>query len=282
VRTGVRVDRLTREGERFVVTAGDQRFEAENVIVAMATFQQPKIPTFAAELDPDIVQLHSSAYRNLSQLREGGVLIVGAGNSGAEIAMEVARTHPTWLSGRDVGHIPFRVESWLAPLLVRPIFRVVFHRILSTATPIGRKARPKFLSGGLPLIRVKPKDLTAVGVVRVPKVTGVQDGQPGLQDGRTLDVANVIWATGYTPGFSWIDLPVFGEREPLHTRGVVTSEPGLYFIGLDFLYAVSSAMIHGVSRDAEYIARHIASRSETSTPRVNSGSPDGANSYASR
>jgi putative flavoprotein involved in K+ transport len=79
-------------------------------------------------------------------------------------------------------------------------------------------------------------------------------------------VANVIWATGYTPGFSWIDLPVFGEREPLHTRGVVTSAPGLYFIGLDFLYAVSSAMIHGVSRDAEYVARHIASRSERSAP----------------
>jgi putative flavoprotein involved in K+ transport len=95
-------------------------------------------------------------------------------------------------------------------------------------------------------------------------------------------VANVIWATGYTPGFSWIDLPVFGEREPLHTRGVVTSEPGLYFIGLDFLYAVSSAMIHGVSRDAQYIVQHIASRSETATPRVTSGSPDGANSYASR
>jgi putative flavoprotein involved in K+ transport len=281
VRTGVKVDRLAREDERFVVTAGDQRFEADNVVVAMATFQQPKIPMFAAELDPDIVQLHSSAYRNPSQLREGGVLIVGAGNSGAEIALEVVRTHPIWLAGRDVGHIPFRVEGGAAQLLIRPLFRVVFHRVLSTATPIGRRARPKFMSGALPLIRVKPKDLIAAGVVRVPKIAGVQDGQPRLQDGRTLDVANVIWATGYTPGFSWIDLPVFGEREPLHTRGVVTSEPGLYFIGLDFLYAVSSAMIHGVSRDAEYIARHIASRSETSTPAV-SQSPSGANSYASR
>jgi putative flavoprotein involved in K+ transport len=281
VRTGVKVDHLSREGERFVVTAGERRFEADNVVVAMATFQQPKISTFAAELDPDIVQLHSSAYRNPSQLREGSVLIVGAGNSGAEIAMEVVCTHPTWLAGRDVGHIPFRIESRLAPLLIRPLFRVVFHRVLSMATPIGRKARPKFLSGALPLIRVKPKDLTAAGVVRVPKVTGAQDGRPRLQDGRTLDVANVIWATGYTPGFSWIDLPVFGEREPLHTRGVVTSQPGLYFIGLDFLYAVSSAMIHGVSRDAEYIVRHIASRSETPTPAV-SQSPSSANSYASR
>jgi putative flavoprotein involved in K+ transport len=272
VRIGVRVNHLTREGERFVVTAGDKRFEGNNVVVAMATFQQPKIPTFASELDPNITQLHSSAYRSPSQLREGGVLIVGAGNSGAEIATEVVRTDPIWLAGRDVGHIPFRVEGGLARLLVRPLFRVVFHRILSTATPIGRKARPKFLSGALPLIRVKPKDLAAAGVVRVPRITGAQDGKPLLEDGRTLDVANVIWATGYTPGFSWIDLPVFGAREPLHTRGVVASEPGLYFIGLDFLYAVSSAMIHGVSRDAKYIVQHIASRSETSAP-VIGGSP---------
>src|SRR6185437_559715 len=140
VRTGVRVDHVTREGERFVVTAGEQRFEASNVVVAMSTFQQQKIPSFANELDPSIVQIHSSTYRNLSQLREGGVLIVGAGNSGAEIAMEIIRTHPTWLAGRDVGHIPFRIESRLAPLLIRPLFRVVFHRVLSTATPIGRRA----------------------------------------------------------------------------------------------------------------------------------------------
>jgi putative flavoprotein involved in K+ transport len=279
VRTGVKVDHLSREGDRFAVMAGDQRFEAENVVVAMATFQQPKIPTFAAELDPDIVQLHSSAYRNPTQLRDGGVLIVGAGNSGAEIAMEIIRTHPTWLAGRDVGHIPFRVDGSLAKLLVPSLFRVVFHRLLSTATPIGRKARPKFLSGALPLIRVKPKDLTAAAVARVPRVAGARDGRPLLEDGSALDVANVIWATGYTPGFSWIDLPVFGEREPLHTRGVVPSQPGLYFVGLEFLYAVSSAMVHGVSRDAEYVARHIASRSETLTAQVNS-SPDSA--YASR
>jgi putative flavoprotein involved in K+ transport len=281
VRTGVRVDGLSRQDSHFVVMAGERRFEANNVVVAMANYQQPHIPTFATDLDPSIVQLHSSAYRNLAQLRAGGVLIVGAGNSGAEIAMEVARTHPTWLSGRDVGHIPFRIEGRAARLLVRPLFRVVFHRVLSTATPIGRKARPKFLSGGLPLIRVKPKDLAAAGVKRLPKVAGAQDGRPQLEDGRTLDVANVIWATGYQPGFSWIDLPVFGEREPLHTRGVVPNQPGLYFIGLDFLYAVSSAMIHGVSRDAEYIVQRIASRSETSAPAA-SQSPSSANSYASR
>jgi putative flavoprotein involved in K+ transport len=90
---------------------------------------------------------------------------------------------------------------------------------------------------------------------------GVQNGRPELEDSCILDVANVIWCTGYTPGFSWIELPVLGEREvPLHTRGVVTTEPGLYFVGLEFLYAFSSAMVQGVSRDAEYVVQHIAMR----------------------
>jgi putative flavoprotein involved in K+ transport len=261
VRTSVRVDHLTRRGERFLVTAGERRFEANNVVVAMGNYQQPRVPAFASAVDPEIVQMHSSAYRSPSQLREGDVLLVGAGNSGAEIAMEVVRTHPTWLSGRDVGHIPFRIEIRVAPLVLRPLFRVVFHRLLTADTPMGRRARSKRLSGGgFPLIRVKPKDLIAAGVVRVPRVAGVQHGQPLLEDGRVLEVTNVIWCTGSTPGFSWIDLPVLGEHEPLHARGIVTKEPGLYFVGLHFLYAASSEMIHGVSRDAEYVVQDIARR----------------------
>ena len=264
VRTGVRVDCLTRQGERFVVTAGVRRYEAENVVVAMANYQRPRIPAFAAELDPEIVQLHSSAYRNPSQLREGGVLIVGAGNSGADIAMEIVRSHPTWLSGRDVGHIPFRIESQVAPLVVRPLFRVVFHRVLTVDTPIGRRVRQQFHSGGDPLIRVKPKDLTAAGVVRVPKVVGAQDGRPQLEDGRTLNVANVIWCTGYEPGFSWIDLPVFGEGKTGRSRCTCAAwsraSQDSTSSGLEFLYAFSSAMVQGVSRDAEYVVQDIARR----------------------
>jgi putative flavoprotein involved in K+ transport len=89
---------------------------------------------------------------------------------------------------------------------------------------------------------------------------GVRDGRPLLEDGRTIDAANVVWCTGFHPGFSWIDLPVFGNEGPIHERGVVESEPGLYFVGLEFLYAMSSVMVHGVGRDAEYVADHIASR----------------------
>jgi putative flavoprotein involved in K+ transport len=264
VRTGMRVDCLSRQGDRYLINAGDQAFEAEHVVVAMATFQRPKVPSFAAELDPGIVRLHSSGYRNLGQLAPGSVLVVGAGNSGSEIAMETARAgRETWLAGRDVGHVPIRVESPLGRVLLPVVFRIVFHRVLTVDTPVGRKARPTAVSQGGPLIRVKPKDLASVGVRRVGRVTGVQNGRPVLEGGRVLEPRNVVWCTGYHPGLSWVDLPVFGPGgEPVQERGVATGEPGLYFVGLHFLYALSSTMIHGVERDARRVAETIASRAE--------------------
>lgn len=262
VRTATRVDRLTRHNGRFELTAGERRMTADQVVVAMSSYQAPRVPPFAAELDRGIVQLHSAEYRNLDQLREGGVLIVGAGNSGAEIAKEVAPHHPTWVSGRDVGEIPFRVDSFLGRhLLVRLTLRVLFHRLLTVRTPMGRRMRPKVLAHGGPLIRVRRKHLADAGVTHVGRTTGVQDGRPMLEDGRVLDVANVIWCTGYRPGFSWIDLPILGEQEPAHHRGVVDAEPGLYFVGLLFLSGMSSEMIHGVGRDADYIAGKVEERS---------------------
>jgi putative flavoprotein involved in K+ transport len=260
VRCGVRVERVSRLGERFLVIAGDQRFEADNVVVAMANYQRPRVPAFANELDPRIVQLHSFEYRNPAQFQEGAVLVVGAGNSGAEIALDAARAHDTCVAGRDTGHVPFRIEGLAARLLlVRLVLRVVFHRILTVATPMGRKVRAKVLHEGGVLVRTKPRDLTAAGITRVPRVAGVRNGLPLLEDGRVLDVANVVWCTGFHPGFSWIDLPVFGpDGEPQHDRGVVSSEPGLYFVGLHFLFAMSSVMIHGVGRDAERIADRIS------------------------
>jgi putative flavoprotein involved in K+ transport len=260
VRCSVRVERVSRLGERFLVIAGDQRFEADNVVVAMANYQRPRVPAFANELDPRIVQLHSFDYRNPAQFQKGAVLVVGAGNSGAEIALDAARSHDTCVAGRDTGHVPFRIEGLAARLLlVRLVLRVVFHRILTVATPIGRKVRAQVLHTGGPLVRTKPRDLIAAGVTRAPRVAGVRNGLPVLEDGRVLDVANVVWCTGFHPGFSWLDLPVFGpDGEPQHDRGVVSSEPGLYFVGLHFLFAMSSVMIHGVGRDAERIADRIS------------------------
>ena len=260
VETGVKVDRLSREGDVFVAAADDRRFVADNVVVAMSSWQKPRIPGFADSLDPGIVQLHVADYHNPGQIQQGSVLVVGAGNSGAEVAKELARTHEVWLSGPDTGSIPFRPESVLARVLMPIIGRVIFHRVLSTSTPIGRKARPKMVASGEPLLRVKPRDLLEVGVERVPRVTGVSQGQPQLEDGRRLEVANVVWCTGFRPGHTWIDIPGLGPEGPEHHRGIVDSEPGLYFLGLKFLYSVSSEQIHGVGRDAAYIADAIAAR----------------------
>lgn len=264
VRTGVRVERLFRQGDRFVAITTGRRLEADNVVVAMSSWQKPRVPEFAGGLDSSIVQLHAGEYRNPGQLQDGRVLVVGVGNSGAEIALELARTHEVWLSGSENGVIPFRPESVAARILMPIVGRILFHRVLTTSTPLGRKARPKMVSSAEPLLRVKPKDLATAGVERVARVTGVQHGQPQLEDGRRVDVANVVWCTGFHPGFSWIDLPVIedGTRQPRHRRGVVEDMPGLYFVGLKFLHSVSSEQIHGVGRDAAHIADAIAARHE--------------------
>jgi putative flavoprotein involved in K+ transport len=259
--TSVRVYGLSKEGERYIVSSGDRRFEADNVVVATGASRTPKVPSFASDLNSSIVQLHSGEYRNPSQLHDGGVLLVGIGNSGAEIAYEVVRTHRTWLSGKPSGQIPVR-HGPASARFVFPVVRFMGHRVLTRRTPIGRKVVPKLIAHGAPLIRVKLKDLTAAGVEQVPRTVGVRDGYPELGDGRVLDVSNVIWCTGFRYDFGWIDLPAFGEGgEPAHRRGVVDSEPGLYFMGLLFQYALSSDVLPGMGRDAAYIARHIASRS---------------------
>ena len=270
VRTDARVERLWKDGDRFVLSAGGSQLEAQHVVVAMSDFQVPKTPDFATTLAPEIVQLHSRDYRNPGQLRAGGVLVVGAGNSGAEIALELARTgHETWLSGEVPGEIPFHIEGSGARFVFAPLmFRVAFHRMLTVDTPVGRKARVKMLAHAAPLIRTKTRALDAAGVRRVPRTTSTRDGAPQLADGRVLDVANVVWCTGYHPGFrSWIDLPVLDERGyPVHERGRAVAEPGLWFAGLHFLYAMSSAMVHGVGRDAERIAAAIAGAGAPSVP----------------
>lgn len=261
VKTGFRVDRLSRVDDRFVASGDGRTIEADNVVVAMASAQRPRIPEFAPDLDKGIVQLHSAAYKNPSQLRPGDVLIVGVGNSGADIGIEVARTHHTWLAGKERGAVPFRIEGFFARnVLVRGV-RFVGHNVLNVRTPIGRRARPNFLAHGGPLVRVKPSDLVEAGIERVPRVVGSQDGRPLLADGRVLDVANVIWCTGYDPGFDWIDLPVFDRPlEPMHEAGIVAREPGLFFVGLLFLYAATSETVTGMQRDARRITDAIARR----------------------
>jgi putative flavoprotein involved in K+ transport len=260
VRPGVTVDRLTREGDLFVLSAGGSRLEARNVVVATGPHRIPRVPTFASELDPSINQMHSSEYLRPSQLQPGGVLLVGAGNSGADIALEVVHEHPTWLSERDTGHVPVPIDSRRGHIGFR-VFRFLMHHVVTIRTPMGRRAMAKHAGKGDPLVRVKPKDLAAAGVERVFPVAGVHDGRPVLPDGRALDVANVIWCTGFGNDFSWIDLPIFdGDGMPLHERGVVSSEAGLFFVGLPFQYAASSTVLPGIGRDHAYVAKRIAER----------------------
>ena len=140
------------------------------------------------------------------------------------------------------------------------VLRFVFHRLLTLDTPFGRKAHPSGAPRGGPLIRTRPKEIEAGGVQRLQK-PWAWSGRPVLEDGQKLDVGTVVWCTGFQAGFSWIELPVFGpDGQPIHKRGVATNEPGIYFTGLHFLYAMSSTMIHGAARDAEYIAKAVLQR----------------------
>jgi len=261
VRTGVKVDSLSQEGDRYVLHAGERSFEADRVVVASGTFQSPVTPGFADKLDPSIHQLHSNDYRNPSQLREGPVLVVGASHSGGDIAFELGRVHPTVLSGRVHGEIPFRIDGRPARVIMRVLWFLA-NRVLTMQTPIGRRVCPEVRAGGGPLLRVKRADLEAAGVEHTEsRVAGVRDGKPVLDDGRVLDVANVIWCTGFGKDVSWIDIPVTGDDGwPEQERGMATSSPGLYFVGLPFLNAFGSMLVGGVGRDAEYVAKSIATQ----------------------
>jgi putative flavoprotein involved in K+ transport len=256
VRLGMRVDALSRFGDGYLLGIGDERLVADHVVVATGSFHTPRIPDVASQVDPHVVQFHSVDYRNPDQLPEGDVLVVGASNSGAEIAVELARTRKTYLAGRDTGHIPLslihnRFSLWLAS------------RVLTVDTPLGRKLRAGHLHHGDPLVRVTPRDLIAAGIERVPRVTAVSEGRPVLADGRMLEVAVVIWATGYRPDFSWIDLPIFdGAGSPIHQRGVIPTAPGLYFLGLPFQSSPTSTHIGGVGSDARHLANHVAAHTD--------------------
>jgi putative flavoprotein involved in K+ transport len=265
VRSGVAVDALERNGAGYVALATDRRFHADNVVVATGVFrhENPTVPEFATELDPAIRQLHSADYRGPEQLQPGSVLVVGAAHSGGDIAYEVARAgYPTTLSGRDTGQIPVDIQHPLAPI-VFSVLKFVWTRVLTVSTPMGRKAKAEIRTHGGPLIRVKRADLAAAGVERVlERTVGVEDGKPVLADGRVLDVANVVWCTGFRNDYSWIRFPVPTEEDgyPEQHRGAVPSLPGLYFVGLPFLHSFASMLILGAGRDGGRVAKHIAAR----------------------
>ena len=267
VQTGVRVTDVwpadDRRGFRLATQDGD--YEASQVVIATGAYDRPRVPDFADELDRSITQLHSSQFRGTSQLRDGTVLVVGASNSGAEIALMASREHHTVLSGRDVGKMPFRPEDRLARAF-DTVFWFFVNHVATLDNPIGRKAAPGIRDHGLPLERVQPSELRAAGVERiVARAVGARDGLPMLEDGRVIEATSVVWATGFQPDHRWIHFPLTGpDGWPRQIRGVVTDVPGLYFIGLPFMYRGGSALLGGVGRDAAYLVDQMARQAGTS------------------
>ena len=258
VQTGVRVDRVRLEDGCFIATADGHRWESNNVVLTTGGQHTPRVPEFAARLAPDIVHVHSSGYRNPAQLPAGPTLVVGVGNSGAEIARELIQTHPTSLAGTAAGELPIR-HGRTAARFALPVVRFLGLHVLNLRTPLGRQALATLGAHADPLIRTKVRDLADAGVCLVPRVTGVRDGRPVLADGRVCEVSSLIWCTGYRNEFDWVEVPAFDEEgRPRHDRGVVRSVPGLYVLGQELLFAAVSATLPGIGRDAAYLARQLA------------------------
>lgn len=267
VRTGTKVDGLFREGDRWRVTAGAEAFDTRTVVLATGMHRVPRLPAFAAELTEGIVSFHSASYRNPGQLQPGPVLIVGAGNTGADLAVELAATHDVLLAGRNVGQLPIEIRGWQGRALF-PLLWWVWEHLLTERTPMGRKARAKVRKGhSEPLIRLKEKDLRSAGVRRLPRIAGIVNGLPQTEDGEVLEIANLIWATGFRPGFEWLDLPGLDASAHLPTqRGSVDGQPGLYVLGQEFQYMFNSHTIGGVGKDAAHVADLVAVGSSESVP----------------
>ena len=255
IRTGVRALSLERSGDGYSLETSAGAVAAGHVVVATG-YQGPKIPTLAADIKPEIRQLHASGYKNASQL-SGDVLVVGAGTSGVEIAIEAARAgHKTVLAGRGTGAIPPIFYAFEGKF-----FWFYANKIASVRTPMGRRMKPLVLHHGAPLIRVTMREALAAGVERAPRVTTVDAGLPVCDGGRRLRPDTIVWCTGFARDYSWIRFPVAGDDGyPTHVAGVADGEKGLYFMGLPFQTRLASGLIGGQGPDATFVAETIAAR----------------------
>jgi putative flavoprotein involved in K+ transport len=255
IRTSVRALSLERSGDGYHLETSAGTIVAGHVVVATG-YQGPKVPALAADIKPEIRQLHASGYRNASQLT-GDVLVVGAGTSGVEIAIEAARAgHKTVLAGRGTGAIPPAFYAFEGKF-----FWFFANKIASVRTPLGRRMKPNVLHHGAPLIRVTMGEALAAGVERATRVTAVDAGFPVCEGGRRLEPQTIVWCTGFSRDYSWIRFPVVGEDGyPNHVGGVARDEKGLYFMGLPFQTRLASGLIGGQGPDAAFVAETIATR----------------------
>jgi putative flavoprotein involved in K+ transport len=252
VRLNARVTALIRTAEGFEIRTGDDVFRARQAVVATGPFQVPFVPPAAQRLDGSVTQLHSAGYRNPSALPPGPVLVVGGGNSGFQIAEELAATGPVDLSiATRAPMLPQRLAGqdlfwWLTRL---GLMRV------TAGSRLGRRmrTRPDFIIGS------SRRRLKAAGVRFRPAVASAEGRTVRFADGSSLDAGIVIWATGYRPDYSWIHIPgVTRDGQVIHWRGV-TEVPGLYFLGLTWQHTRGSALLGFVHDDAAYLARLITS-----------------------
>jgi putative flavoprotein involved in K+ transport len=253
VQSGVRVNHLVYRNNNYEIDTSSGKIFASKVVIATGTNPYPKVPAISSDLNPEIFQIHSSSYKNPEMLPAGDVLVVGAATSGIEIALEVSKTHKTYISGTPSFHIPDGVMKYGGRF-----FWWVMSNIITIKTPIGKRAKKKIFNGGSPLIRVSADDLDIAGIKRFPRLTGVKDGFPQFADGSVLQVSAIVWATGYRPDFSWIEPNIADSSGwPVTYRGVSSVCKGLYFVGMPFQYALTSGLVGGVGRDAKYISKRI-------------------------
>lgn len=250
------VGSLTRDEHGFVLDAGGRTVHAEQVVVATGPFQEPVVPVLARDLADGVFQTHSAGYRRPEELPGGCVLVVGGGNTGFQIANELAG------AGHDV-HLA--VGSRQTPLPQRLLGRDLFWWLTklgllskSVDSRLGRRARSRDT-----LIGSGPRGIRRQGVTVRPRAVAAEDRVVRLADGSELEPDAVIWATGYRPDHSWIELPVHDESGRLRHRRGVSDVPGLYFLGLSWQHTRGSALLGFVADDAAFIAGRIAERRPT-------------------
>ena len=248
------VQSIASSGDAFILGLGGRTVQADQVVVATGPFQAPNVPSFAADLAPDVVQMHSTGYRGPSDVPEGIVVVVGGGNTGFQIARELSATHTVHLA----------IGSRQTPLPQQVLGRDLFWWLTKTGlikttveSRVGRRARDRDT-----LIGSSTRDVKRHGVEVESRVVRVSDRAMKFEEGGELEVDAVIWATGYRSDYSWIDVPVFDQDgRLLHRRGI-TDHPGLFFLGLTWQHTRGSALLGWVKDDAEFICERIAANAE--------------------
>ncbi|OON67831.1 flavin-containing monooxygenase [Hymenobacter sp. CRA2] len=261
VRLNEQVVRLRAAGPyAFEVTAASgTRYAAQRVIVCTGGLATPKIPAWASALAPDVLQLHSSAYQRPGQLPgTGPVAVVGSGNSAVQIAADVAATgRPVYIAYDErTKAMPNNTLMWV------------------TLQSLGLlQASRHGLVGGFMHGQPEPVVADALRTLRrftnahfIGRATGVAGASIEGQRRATPPLRAVVWATGFRPDYSWIELPIIqADGLPRHHRGL--SEPaGLAFLGLPWLDSRGSALMGGVAHDARRVVKQLL-RAESAVER---------------